>query len=179
MLIGLCLLSPQGLSATFINMFNHGITKAALFMSLGVLTLHGRSSFYDSLQGLGKRMPVVCFTFLIGGLSLAGIPGTAGFISKWMLVKATLEAELPILAIFIILSSLLAIVYIWKVIECIYFTEPASTITDNKISLRILLPVWFLSGSCIYFGFDTGLILDASETVATSFFENGLEEKLK
>ena len=69
--------------------------------------------------------------------------------------------------------------YVWKVIECIYFTEPASKITENKVSMRILLPVWFLSGSCIYFGFDTGLILDASETVATSFFDNALEEKLK
>jgi len=172
MLLGMSLLSEQGLTATFVNLFNHGITKATLFMSLGVLTLHSGGSFLSNLQGIGKRMPWISAPFLIGGLSLVGIPGTAGFISKWMLVQATLEAGIPFLAILIIMSSLLAIVYIWKVIEHIYFMDQATTIAAEKVSFRILIPLWILAGSCIYWGFDTSFIVTASDLAASNLLSN-------
>ncbi len=178
MLIGLCLISQQGLIATFVNMFNHGITKAALFMSLGAVTLHNGNSFLSAVKGLGKRKPVVCFTFIIGGASLVGIPGTAGFISKWTLVKATLEAGFPLLAVLVIISSLLALIYVWKIIEHLYFMECNSEIALKRISFRILCPVWILCTACIYFGFETSLILESSELVADIFLENNRVAKL-
>ncbi|MDG2475014.1 MAG: monovalent cation/H+ antiporter subunit D family protein [Paracoccaceae bacterium] len=172
MLLGVSLLSSEGLTATFVNLFNHGITKATLFMSLGVLTLYSGKSFLSDVQGLGKKMPWISASFLIGGLSLVGIPGTAGFISKWLLVQATIEAGVPILALLIILSSLLAIVYIWKVIEHLYFMEPHSELASQKVSFRILIPLWILSISCLYWGFDTSLTVGTSDIAANNLFNN-------
>ena len=174
MLLGASLLTQQGLTATFVNLFNHGITKATLFMSLGVLTLHSGRTFLSSLQGLGKKMPWISSSFLIGGLSLVGIPGTAGFVSKWMLVQATIEAGLPLLAVLIIMSSLIALVYVWKVIECLYFLDPVSGSTIGKVSFRILIPLWILSGSCIYWGFDPSLITATSDVAASNLFNNSI-----
>ena len=174
MLLGASLLTQQGLTATFVNLFNHGITKATLFMSLGVLTLHSGRTFLSSLQGLGKKMPWISSSFLIGGLSLVGIPGTAGFVSKWMLVQATIEAGLPLLAVLVIMSSLIALVYVWKVIECLYFLDPVSGSTIGKVSFRILIPLWILSGSCIYWGFDPSLITATSDVAASNLFNNSI-----
>ena len=175
MLLGLALLSESGLTATFVTMFNHGITKATLFMSLGVLTLHSGGSFLSNLAGMGKRRPWISLTFLIGALSLVGIPGTAGFISKWLLVEAALEMKSPLIALVVILSSLLAIVYVWKVLEHLYFLEPTSNLEATKVSFRILVPLWILSGGCIYFGFDTSLILTSSELAASGLFGNEIK----
>ena len=172
MLIGVSLFSEKGLSATFVHLFNHGVTKATLFMSIGILTLYSGTSFLSNVRGLGKRMPWTSASFLIGGLSLVGIPGTAGFVSKWLLVEATMEAGLPILAVLIILSSLLAIVYVWRVLEHLYFMDPSSDLTLGKVSFRILIPLWILSGSCIYWGIETSLVVDTSDIIASSLFNN-------
>ena len=103
-----------------------------------------------------------------------GIPGTAGFVSKWMLVQATIEAGLPLLAVLIIMSSLIALVYVWKVIECLYFLDPVSGLTIGKVSFRILIPLWILSGSCIYWGFDPSLITATSDVAARNLFNNAI-----
>ena len=172
MLLGMSLLSQQSLTATFVTLFNHGVTKATLFMSLGVLTLYSGRSFLSDLQGVGKIMPWIGASFLIGGLSLVGIPGTAGFVSKWMLVQATIELGFPMLAVLIIMSSLIAIVYIWKVIECLYFMEPVSNLKSQRVSFRILIPLWLLSGSCIYWGIDPSLVINTSDSAVANLFSH-------
>ena len=90
-LLGVSFMSTIGLTAAVVHLFNHGISKALLFVCTGIIFLRFGSSFYKNIKGLGRRMPWTSAAFLIGGLSLIGIPGTAGFISKWLLVQAAIE----------------------------------------------------------------------------------------
>ena len=90
-LLGIGLLTETGLTGAIVHLFNHGITKAVLFMGVGALALRVGGSWYDRIEGLGKTMPWTSAAIVIGGLSLIGVPGTAGFISKWVLVQAALE----------------------------------------------------------------------------------------
>jgi NADH:ubiquinone oxidoreductase subunit 5 (subunit L)/multisubunit Na+/H+ antiporter MnhA subunit len=60
------------------------------------------------MHGLGKRMPLTSFGIVLCGLSLIGVPGTAGFVSKWYLILAALEKGQWWLVFLIVLSSLLA-----------------------------------------------------------------------
>ncbi len=75
-------------------------------------------------------MPLTSFGIVIGGLSLIGVPGTAGFISKWYLILAAMEAGQFWLVGAILLSSLLAVVYVWRFVEVAYFrAAPEGTVS--------------------------------------------------
>lgn len=166
MLLGIAFFSQAGLMATMIQLFNHGITKAALFMGVGIFVLRSGGSFYYHLNGLGKTMPWTSAAMVIAGMSLIGIPGTAGFISKWLLVQAALDAGWWPIAVLIVASSLLAVIYVWRVIETLYLTEPSQEVTAREAPLSMLIPLWIMALACIYFGLDSDLTLSASKTAA-------------
>jgi NhaP-type Na+/H+ and K+/H+ antiporter len=73
MLLGIALLSESGLMATMIHLFNHGITKAALFMGVGVYVLNGSGSFYHNLRGRGKTMPWTSAAMVVAGLIIGNL----------------------------------------------------------------------------------------------------------
>tara|TARA_E500000081_G_C5783923_1_gene197648 strand:- start:36 stop:488 length:453 start_codon:yes stop_codon:yes gene_type:complete len=150
-------------------MVNHGFTKAALFMSLGAFMLNTKNVYINSLRGLGKSMPFTSAAFLVGGLSLIGVPGTAGFISKWLLLEAALESGYWIVALLIIVSSLFAVIYIWKIIEVLYFSENSESYSE--VNLLTLAPIWILSSFCIFLGINTSLTVDVANMAAEILFK--------
>ena len=77
-------------------------------------------------HGMARVLPLTTFGLVLCGLSLIGVPGTAGFVSKWYLVLAALEQGAWWLEFVIVLSSLLAVVYVWRVVEVAYFRAPAA-----------------------------------------------------
>jgi len=168
MLLGISIVTKTGLTATIIHLFNHGITKGALFMALGAITLKTGSSFLDRLRGMGKLMPWTSAAIVIAGLSLIGVPGTAGFISKWVLVEGAIEKGWWWVAILVVASSLLAVIYVWKLIEVLYLSEPASGITKGEAPLTMMIPIWILALACIFFGLNTDVTLTAASTAAES-----------
>ncbi len=165
-LLGIGMISRTGLSASVIHLFNHGITKAALFMGVGALVWKGGSSFYGRMEGMGRLMPFTSFAIVLAGLSLIGVPGTAGFISKWLLVQAALEKGWWPVAWAIVASSLLAVVYVWKVVETLYMKPPDPTVKKGDAPLLMLLPLWAAALATIWFGFDTGTTLGAAQQAA-------------
>lgn len=166
MLLGIALFSETGLTATIIHLFNHGVTKALLFMGVGAYVLRSGSSFYVHLHGLGKTMPWTSAAVVIGGISLIGVPGTAGFLSKWLLVQAAIEKGYWPLAMLIVASSLLAVMYVWRLIETLYLSPPNGERTIQEAPLSMLLPLWIMALACIYFGFETDITLGAAKTAA-------------
>lgn len=166
MLLGIGMLNQSGITATMVHMFNHGITKALLFMGVGALVLRTGSAFYSNLAGMGRIMPFTVAPIVIGGLSLIGVPGTAGFISKWMLVQAAFERGWWPIAVLIVLSSLLAVVYVWRALEVLYFGKPVKNVNYNEAPMAMLIPMWILAFACIWFGIFTELPLGAAQTAA-------------
>ena len=124
MLLGVSFSSFTGLTATVLHIFNHALMKGALFLALGCIVLRVGGASIVSVRGLGREMPWTLGAFAAGGLSLIGVPLTVGFISKWYLIRAALEIGWWPVAIAIVGSSLLAVVYIWRVVEAAYFQDP-------------------------------------------------------
>jgi multicomponent Na+:H+ antiporter subunit D len=156
-----------GITATLVHVFNHALMKGALFMACGALVYRVGSSQFENLNGLGRQMPWTFSAIFIAGLSLIGIPGTAGFISKWYFVLAAVEQQSWLIALVILLGSLLAVVYMWKIVE-VMFLRPAS---DSAASVKeapasLLIPMWVLVIANIYFGFNTELTVNVADSAA-------------
>lgn len=175
MILGIGLATKISLSATIIHLFNHGITKAVLFMVVGAFVMRKGSSFTKNLNGLGKQMPWTCAAFVVGGLSLIGVPGTAGFISKWLLIDAALEVDLWWLALLIVMSSLLAVVYVWKTVEVLYMNEPDEGTIAKEVPMSMLIPMWVMAIACIYFGLNTDITLTSASVAADSLLRGGVQ----
>ncbi|RLW69471.1 MAG: cation:proton antiporter [gamma proteobacterium symbiont of Stewartia floridana] len=167
MALGIGFATTTGLMATLIHLFNHALMKGALFMAIGAIIYRIDSCRIDQIHGLGRAMPWTFGAIVIGGLSLVGVPGTAGFISKWYLVTAALEQSAWIPVAVILIGSLLAVVYVGKLIEALYFKP----LTDNgkvvsEAPLMLLVPTWGLVLANIYFGLDTDLTVGVAEQAA-------------
>ena len=164
MALGIGLASVMGLTASIVHLFNHALMKGALFMAVGAIIYRIGAAHIDDIRGLGRRMPWTFGAIVIGGLSLIGVPGTAGFISKWYLVLAALEQQAWLLVAVILAGSLIAVVYVGKVIEALYFKP----VTDKNLTVKeapmlLLIPTWALVLANIYFGLNTEFSLGMAE----------------
>jgi multicomponent Na+:H+ antiporter subunit D len=165
--LGLSFESQAGLAASIVHLFNHGIAKAGLFMLVGGAVFVMGASRMSTLAGLGRTMPWTSFGIVLGGLSLIGVPGTAGFISKWSLILAALERNEWWLVFAIVLSSLLAVAYVWRFVETAYLREPVrSSKGVREAPLSMLVPAWAMIAASIYFGLDASLTLGTATAAA-------------
>jgi len=167
MVLGLSLASVNGLTGGLVHLFNHAIMKSGLFLVMAAVLLRVGSTRLDAFAGLGRRMPLTMAAFVAGGLSLIGVPLTVGFVSKWYLVMGALEGGLWPVAVLILLSSLLAVIYIWRVVEVAYFRQAPDDgpeIAEAPISL--LAPTWVLIGATVFFGIFTSLSVGVASAAA-------------
>jgi len=167
MALGISMVSVTGLTACIAHMFNHALTKGGLFLAMGCIALRLGSVQIKNMHGIGRTMPFTTFAWVIGGLSLIGVPTTAGFISKWYLIMAALEKGWWPVAVLILLSSLLAVVYVWRVVEAAYFKQPPKGCEDVKEApLALLIPTYILILSTLYFGLDTRFSIGVARRAA-------------
>ncbi len=167
MTLGLSFNSLDGLTGGLVHLFNHAMMKGGLFLVVACITFRLNSALIADWRGLGRRMPLTMAAFVVGGLSLIGVPTTVGFVSKWYLVSAAIEQDMLVVAVGILLSSLLAVVYVWKVIETVYFQAPpedGDPVVEAPLSM--LIPTWILIGATIYFGLHTSLTAGVASKAA-------------
>ncbi len=167
MLLGFGLATVLGLSAATLHLFNHALAKGALFLALGCVYYRIGSVRLSDMAGIGKQMPWTLMAFVIGGLSIIGVPGTAGFISKWFFLKALLEGPYWPLVVVVLLSSLLAVIYIWQVVEqAVFASRPKGARAVREAPWSMQLSLWALVIANIYFGLDTRFTIGWAERIA-------------
>jgi multicomponent Na+:H+ antiporter subunit D len=169
-LLGASLVSVTGLTAGIVHIFNHALAKGSLFLAIACLGVaHGGFSL-ERIAGAARRMPYTMAAFVVAGLSLIGLPGTAGFVSKWYLVLGALELG-PwgvLLVAPILLSSFMAVAYIWKVIEAAYFGEATEVTARAEAPWWMLAVLWSAALANVYFGLQPMLPLELARDAALS-----------
>lgn len=175
MTLGIGLASKSGSIASMVYMFNHAIIKGGLFLAMACVVLRIKSVELEDFNGLGKRMPWTMAAIVLLGLGLIGVPFTAGFISKWYLLAAAIEQDQWMAVVIIVGGSLLALIYIWKIIERAYFNAPTknfdgSSTVCSEAPLQMLIPLWILVAINFYFGLNTSFSFGFAQRAILSLF---------
>ncbi|WP_250462198.1 monovalent cation/H+ antiporter subunit D family protein [Microbulbifer litoralis] len=170
MVVGVGIGTAAALQATLLHLFNHALMKGGLFLALAGLVYRTGACRIEHFRGLGTAMPWTMAAIVVGGISLIGMPLTVGFVSKWYLIAAALDRDLWWLAVLVVLGSLLAVAYIWRLVEAGYFREAtgSAVAARGEAPVGLLLPTWLLIGANLYFGIDTRL--PVAVTAAASQF---------
>jgi multicomponent Na+:H+ antiporter subunit D len=166
-----------GLTAGIVHMINHAFIKTALFIAVGCIIYRYGTARTSDLGGIIKTMPWTCAAFIIAGLSLIGVPLTAGFVSKWYLITAAINSGWWIVAVMVLMSSLMAIIYIGRIIEMFCFKDASSTVSTNNdrvkdAPLSMLLPLWVLIIISVYTGINGDSVVDLAKLAATQLLDN-------
>ncbi len=148
---GISMLSPNGLSGSMLHIGMHAAGKITLFFCAGAIYVASGKRQISEMVGIGRQMPFTMFAFLIGSLSIAGLPPFGGAWSKWYLILATLDRGQVILTAILILSSLLNIAYLLPIIANAYFvpTDPKQgRVGISEAPLACLIPLIFTATAC-------------------------------
>lgn len=165
--LGFALLSPEGMTSALLHIANHALIKGGMFMAVGCVALRVGGTSLRDFRGLGRRMPWSMAAFTAGGLGLIGVPLTAGFISKWYLIRAAWQSGDPVLLPVVLVGGLLALIYVWRVVEVIYFQErPKDAPEVCEAPLSMVVATWILVGLSLVLGVSAVFTVELAEAAA-------------
>ena len=145
--------SPEAWTATLFYLFVYLFATLGAFAVIVSLAHHGREcETVDDFAGLASRRPGMAAVMTLFLLSLAGIPGTAGFMGKFHLAVAAVNADQIALVVILVLTSALSLFYYLRLPVAMYMRqphrEPSALISSNE-----LLVLAVCAASVLYFGF--------------------------
>ncbi len=167
-LLGASLMTVAGLTGGIVHMFNHALAKGTLFLAITCLGLRYGNLALEDLAGAARRMPWTLAALVVAGLSLIGMPGTAGFVGKWYLVLGALELG-PVGALLIaplLIGSLMAVFYVWKVVEVAYFGRAPVPVERHEAPWWMLVVLWGAALANVWFGLRPGIPLELAGAAA-------------
>lgn len=158
-LFGAVIMTPLGMAAALSHMVFHAFMKICAFFCAGAIMHQTERHYVHELDGMGKKMPWVFGTFTVSGLALMGVPGLAGFISKWNLAYAAVESgNVP--AYFgigcLLLSALLTAIYMLTIVVRAFF--PVAGFDDGKLEgvkdpgWKMIVPLVVFTVMMVVFG---------------------------
>ncbi len=176
-ILGASFITEAGLTASGVHLFNHALAKGGLFLAIAGLACRYSDLRLDRLAGAARSMPLTAAAMVVCGFSLVGVPGTAGFISKWLLIQAALGQGpiAGILVVVILVSSLMAFVYVWRIVETLY-RNPVEDVVENvrEAPMPLLLVAWLLALANIGFGLFPQFPLVLSQSAAELLLRHSL-----
>jgi multicomponent Na+:H+ antiporter subunit D len=161
--LGVALATSMGVMGGGLHMVTHAMGKITLFMCAGSIYVVTHKTEISQMTGLGRRMPVTFIAFLIGSLSIIGLPPFAGSWSKWLLILASADTgELIIIGVLLI-SSLLNVAYLMPLVAKGFFMTDSGKkdpITFGEGPLLLWIPLALTAFGCIVLFFYAGSIQD-------------------
>ena len=170
MILALSIGTGEGVSASLFHLINHALLKGALFMAVAAVALRIGGTKLSDFDGVARGAPWTMVAFAIAALSLIGVPLTAGFLSKVAIFQAALGAGWWWAAMVIAAASVLAVLYMGRILERAFFrAPPAGQTTMREAPLLMIVPLWVLALANLYIGVDasfvTGLTAAAADAV--------------
>jgi len=170
--LGAMLASTMGIIGSGMHIAMHAFGKITLFFCAGAIMVASHKTEISQMRGLGRTMPFTMMAFLIGSMSIIGLPPTGGMWSKWFLVMGTLEAEYYIPLLVLLISSLLNVAYLLPIAVRGFFSEPEGMPPDDgskgikEAPLPCLIAIAITSLGCIVLFFYPEPVYELMQSIA-------------
>lgn len=141
-IFGVTIMTPLGLVGALSHLVCHAVMKICSFLCAGAFMHQTGKSYVYEMNGIGKKMPIVFGCFTVSALGLMGVPGLAGFISKWNLTAAAVDSgnKLAYLGIVcLLISALLTAIYMLNIVVRAFF--PGREVDCSKVA-NVKDPGW-------------------------------------
>ncbi|MCS7181318.1 MAG: hypothetical protein NZ891_08250 [bacterium] len=160
MIVGISSANPAGIIGGLFHMLNNAIYKSLLFFGAGNIEKSTGEVELEKLGGLSRFMPITFLTFLIGSLSISGVPPFNGFFSKYLIYQGLFEGakigdfSWIVWIICAMIGSALTLASFLKIIHSAFLGHPKDfNVKIKEVTFSMNLPLIILSLLCIFFGF--------------------------
>jgi NADH-quinone oxidoreductase subunit N len=174
LLIGVVSGTPRGITAMLIYLAIYAFMQLGAFAV--IVMMRRQDVVGDELKdfsGLHARHPLAAFAMLVFMLSLGGIPPTAGFMGKFWLFSAAIDAQYYGLAVIAVLNSAISLYYYVRVAVFMYLrkeTSGSEPVSSPALSLALVVAVVATLGLGVY----PRLLFDAAEASARTLGGGGV-----
>jgi len=150
--LGAMLASKSGLIGASMHIVMHAFAKITLFFAAGAIFVAAHKKLVSELDGLGRAMPITFAAFLIGTLSIIGLPPFGGMWSKWYLGLGAVETTQLLLLAVLMISSLLNIAYLLPIPIRAFFSTPANGqhYTEIKEAPKTILAAMIITSTACF-----------------------------
>ena len=175
--LGVALLTPLGMQGGIMHIAAHATMKITLFFCAGAIYVNLHKENISQLNGIAKVMPWTMAAFTIGSLGLAGIPPVNGFLSKWFLAMGSLQGDVTIALIILVVSGLLNVGYFFPIIQRAYFRKGGEELDHHgEASPFMVVPIMVTASLSVIFGIFPNLFFgffDLAASIAQTLFTGG------
>jgi multicomponent Na+:H+ antiporter subunit D len=151
-ILGAALLNQSGVLGGIAHLTNHAVSKITLFLCAGSIYVSTRKTEISQMSGLAKRLPWTMAAFALASLSVVGIPGTSGCVSKWFLAVGAVEVHSLTLLGVLLVSSLLNAAYLGPIVYKAYFEEPLQTHEEVREVPWMVVPLVICAAASLLLG---------------------------
>ena len=150
--LGASLATPSAIVGGGLHMLTHAFGKITLFFCAGAIIITAHKERISDMRGIGRAMPLTMLAFLVGALSVIGLPPFGGAWSKWYLGLGAVEAGGLVFVAALMVSSLLNVGYFMPVAVRAFFPGPQPTAFDGGVKeapLTCLVPILVTAGATV------------------------------
>jgi multicomponent Na+:H+ antiporter subunit D len=122
-LLGVAVLAPISIAGAALHIAAHAVSKITLFFAAGSIHTATHLTEISQLDGIGRRMPWTMGAFAVGSLSMIGVPPTAGFLGKWLILTGAMETANWIALFVIVVSTVLNAAYFLPIVFRAFFRD--------------------------------------------------------
>jgi NADH-quinone oxidoreductase subunit N len=163
-LVAITSVTPLGIMGNLYFFLIGGATTALAFMAVGILNRMGFETL-DDFSGIGRKAPLTSLALLLSAFSFAGVPPLAGFIAKYLVFTAAIEANLSWLAVIGVLTSIIQTAYLLRLINYMYAKAPKEEEMKIEEPRKLLAPIFIIVAAIIVLGIYPTIILNLIEPI--------------
>ena len=159
--LGMALATSMGIVGGGLHVVMHAMGKITLFMCAGSIYVATHKTEISDMSGLGRAMPITFGAFLIGALSIIGLPPLGGSWSKWMLMMGAVDAGQMVIIAVLLVSSLLNVAYLMPIVGKGFFIRDnaaAAPVKNLETSPLVWGPPAITALGCLVLFFFAGYI---------------------